>query len=79
MKTIYVVIIKNPQGDLSTAGFLKFDSAVDYCIKDMCEYDQELEVDPEYQEKIAEELEEQMYYKSDFGDTYWIEETTLSK
>ena len=78
MKTVYVVVIKKPHGDLSTAAFLKFDSAVAYCIEDICNYDQELEDDTEKQEKIAEELEEQMYYRSEFGDTYWIEETTLS-
>ncbi len=79
MKTVYVVVIKKPQNDLSTAAFLKFDSAVAYCIEDICNYDQELEDDPEKQDKIAGKLEEQMYYVSEFGDTYWIEETTLSK
>ena len=76
---IWTVIIKNPQGDLSTASFLKFDSAVAYCIGDICNYDQELEDDPEKQEKIAGKLDEQMYYRSEFGDTYWIEESTLNK
>ena len=79
MKTVYVVVIKNTHGDLSTAAFVRFDSAVAYCIEDICNYDQELEDDPEKQERIAGELEEQMYYRSEFGDTYWIEETTLIK
>jgi hypothetical protein len=79
MKTIYTVIIKNTQGDLSTASFLKFDSAVDYCVSEILQYDEELEENPDKQDKIMRELEDQMYYVSEFGDTYWIEEATLSK
>lgn len=81
MKNIYVVIIKNNAGELSTAAFLSFNSAITYCVEDLLEHehnvpDEDIE---EYIEHANDCLDSEMYFESDTGDTYWIEETTLSK
>lgn len=81
MKNIYVVIIKNNAGELSTAAFLSFNSAITYCAEDLEEHehnvpDEDIE---EYIEHAIDHLDSEMYFESDTGDTYWIEETTLNK
>jgi hypothetical protein len=79
MKNIYVVIIKNSVSELSTVAFTNIDSAIDYCMDDICEHDPQVDRSQTLQEGILSELEEQLYFESQVGDTYWIEETTLNK
>lgn len=79
MKDIYVVVIMNSARELSTAGFLSIDSAIAYCMDDICEHDPQVDESQKLQDSILEELEEQQYFESQVGDTYWIEFTTLNK
>ena len=72
MKDIYtVIIIKRSGGDLSTASFVEFDDAVEYCIGEMKSNGSD--VDETY---AISELNEQMYY-DDRDTEYYIEEANL--